>query len=175
MFPAVKYPRPPRWRDEPEVLKLITRWFDEYEYSEVMALAAADDGGPVRIARSLNLHDLVRLLRSGQPISPPNRARFANLLADLLDQPKRRRGRPPKPIEERRSVSIMPEAKTLCLAVIDLLRLNYPKERAESIRDRAIKWTVARIGTYEVGGVDPLTENKLRTYLARAKRDRRVL
>jgi hypothetical protein len=182
----VKPPRPPRWTNERAVLDLITRWFDEHEYSEVMAHAAADDGGPVRITRSLDLHDLVVILKSGEQISPRNRAHFAKLIEDLIEQPKRRLGRPPKPIEERRSVSIMPEAKALCLAVIDFLRFNYPGETSGVIKDRAILWTVEKIRTYEPVGIEhltaaerkrikPLTKTKLRNYLNRGRRNRRVL
>ncbi|MBR1274277.1 hypothetical protein [Bradyrhizobium sp. AUGA SZCCT0283] len=177
MFPApVKYPKPPKWRDEPEVLKLVTRWFDEHEYSEVMAIAAADDGGPVAIPRRRDLRDLARMLRSGEEINRHDGMHFAGLVEELIEkQQKRKRGRPPKPKEERRSVSILPDAKALCLAVIDFLRLNYPKESAGVIRDRAILWTVEKMATYEVGGINPLTENKLRNYMARSKRDPRVL
>jgi hypothetical protein len=160
------------WSNEQAVLDLITRWFGEYEYREAMEQAQLDYGD---VVPSLGLRDLVKMLRSGKQISPRNKAHFANLLEDLLVQPKRRRGRPPKPIEERRSVSIMPDAEGLCLAVIDFLRLNYPKVRVGDVRDRAILWTVKKIGTYEVVGSTPLTEDKLRNYMGRARCDRRRL
>ena len=180
MLPApIKYPKPPKWSDAPEVLKLITLWYDKYEYS--------DDDGPVRITRSLDLHDLVGLLRSGKPISPSNRAYFAKLLAELLDQPKRKRGRPKKPKEERHSVSVQPEAKALCRTVIDLLKLNYPKERADPIRDRAITWTVERINKNAIVGIKHLnltakarqeiilTKRKLRGWMGLSQKNRRNL
>jgi hypothetical protein len=177
MFPApVKHPKPPKWSDEQAVLDLITRWFGEHEYREAMEQAQLDDG-PRRPSR----RELVEMIRSGGEISPQNWAHIANMLerdgieqSKQSEQPKRKRGRPPKPIEGRRSVSIMPEAEALCLSVIDFLRANYPKERA-GIRDRAITWTAAKMGTYEVGGVDPLTEEKLRNYMARSKRARQKL
>jgi hypothetical protein len=111
--------KPPRWSNEQAVLDLITRWFDEYEYNEVMEQARLDEG------RVPTRRELVEMLRSDEEISPQNRARIANLLerdgvSERIEQ-KRGRGRPPKPIEERRSVSIMPDAKALCLAVIDQL------------------------------------------------------
>jgi hypothetical protein len=165
---------PPKWSDEPAVLRFITLWFDEHERSEVMAYAAADDDGPVRITRSLDLHDLARMLRSGEPISPQHRAHFANQLADLL-QPKRKRGRPRRSIEQRRAGSIMPDAEGLFMAVVDFLKRHYPKEKVGVIKDRAIAWTVAKINTYEVDGSEPLTKRRLRNYMLRPKADRRRL
>jgi hypothetical protein len=205
MFPTpVRYPRVPRWQSEQAVLDLITRWFDDYEYDEVMIEAQADfDAYPFspeiieafnRIHSRQQLPMLRKKLRMGEDISPykADLANLLDLLSDMLErernsieleeQPKRERGRPKKPKEKRRESSIMPDAKALCLTVIDLLKLNYPEQKVGVIKDRAIKWTAAKMRTDEITASVPgmkkmkrMTEQKLRNYMGRSRRDRRVL
>jgi hypothetical protein len=165
----------PKWSDEQAVLDMITHWFGEYEYREAMEQAQWDDSGGDVLRVVPTRRELAAMLRSGAPISPQDRALIADLLEGAAAQPKRKQGRPKKPIDQRRAESIMPDAEGLCLAVVDFLRANYPRERAGIIKDRAIAWTVAKINAYEVGGIDPLTETRLRNYMARPKRDRRRL
>jgi hypothetical protein len=167
---------PPKWSNERAVLDVVTRWFGEQEHREAMEQAQWDDGGGDML-RVPTRRELAAMLRSGAPISPQDRALIANLLEreGVAAQPKRKRGRPKQPIEQRRATSILPDAEALFMAVVDFLKRRYPTEKVGEIRDRAIEWTVAKIKTYEVVGSEPLTKKKLRNYLARARSDRRRL
>jgi len=158
-------PKPPNWSNERAVLKFITQWWDQYEYRDVMTDAILSGSELVDYAPRplLTLRDLSRMLRSGQAISRPDSQRLADLLDEML-APKR--GRPRKSINERRAVSVMPDAELTYLAVVDSLRGHYPRVKVGEVRDRAIAWTAAKFD---------VREQTLRNYALRSRRDRRRL
>jgi hypothetical protein len=125
-----------------------------------------------------NFAPLASLLRPEHPMSkhPPVgggtalRSRLSDetwtLVADRLSGTyKHKSGAPKMSAEKRRAANPIHDAHDMMLRIKDVLRARFPAESESNIRDRAVSITVLLR--------EDVSKRRLRSYLARGKKDRR--
>jgi hypothetical protein len=177
-------PEPPDWGKKKAVMKFITQWADINEKccdlhlnpilrSQIPAAekqAAEKQAAEKQAAEKQDLlhNHLLKMLKSGQDIALLLHKEY---LTNLLEQTKRKPGRPKKSIEKRRMASRLPDAELMYREVVKFLKHHYPgvmpRVKGATIHDRAIEWTAAR---FEIKN-----EATLSIYVSRPAGDRRRL